>query len=29
MGDLIYIIVLAAILLLVMEGSHRRRWRSG
>ena len=28
-SDLIAIIVLAVILLLVIEGSHRRRWRSG
>lgn len=28
-SDVIAIIVLAVILLLVMEGSHRRRWRSG
>ena len=27
--DLILIVVLAVILLLAMEGSHRRRWRSG
>ena len=26
-SDLILIIVLAVILLCVMEGSHRRRWR--
>ena len=28
-SDLILIIVLAVVLLLVIEGSHRRRWRSG
>ena len=28
-SDLIVIIVLAVILLLAMEGSHRRRYRSG
>ncbi len=29
LSDLITIIVLAVILLLVIEGSHRRRWRCG
>ena len=27
--DLVIIIVLAVVLLLVLEGSHRRRWRCG